>query len=192
MTRRYSFEFWFSEKRITDIRQVETTARYLGTALYWIAAISISNRAMIILLYPQCEHRWQIGIRGGCWSAELMLPAIWIFQRRIGKTHLAQELWTQIDNGQLALTWLKSGRPLRMSAMKSHRPSIRNWKTRVSDPADTEGSGDTNNNLNSMWAVSCSRCRTDAFISRVSVPVLRTPLTACRVRCCWRRTDCDG
>ncbi len=32
------FEFWFSEKRIADIRQVETTARYLGTALYWIAA----------------------------------------------------------------------------------------------------------------------------------------------------------
>ena len=32
------FEFWFSEKRISDIRQVETTARYLGTALYWIAA----------------------------------------------------------------------------------------------------------------------------------------------------------
>lgn len=30
------FEFWFSEKRIADIRQVETTARYLGTALYWI------------------------------------------------------------------------------------------------------------------------------------------------------------
>ncbi|WP_052924455.1 phage attachment tail tip protein J [Escherichia coli] len=32
------FEFWFSEKRITDIRQVETTARYLGSGLYWIAA----------------------------------------------------------------------------------------------------------------------------------------------------------
>ncbi|EGD0587611.1 DUF1983 domain-containing protein [Escherichia coli] len=32
------FEFWFSETRIADIRQVETTARYLGTALYWIAA----------------------------------------------------------------------------------------------------------------------------------------------------------
>ncbi|EJV7463543.1 TPA: DUF1983 domain-containing protein [Escherichia coli] len=32
------FEFWFSEKRIADIRQVETSARYLGTALYWIAA----------------------------------------------------------------------------------------------------------------------------------------------------------
>ncbi|EOO0255086.1 phage tail protein, partial [Escherichia coli] len=32
------FEFWFSETRIADIRQVETSARYLGTALYWIAA----------------------------------------------------------------------------------------------------------------------------------------------------------
>ncbi|EIW3128311.1 host specificity protein J, partial [Escherichia coli] len=32
------FEFWFSEKRITDIRQVETTARYLGSGMYWIAA----------------------------------------------------------------------------------------------------------------------------------------------------------
>ncbi|MDD9763728.1 phage tail tip protein, partial [Escherichia albertii] len=32
------FEFWFSEKRIADIRQVETSARYLGTGMYWIAA----------------------------------------------------------------------------------------------------------------------------------------------------------
>ena len=32
------FEFWFSEKQIADIRQVETSTRYLGTALYWIAA----------------------------------------------------------------------------------------------------------------------------------------------------------
>ncbi|EMZ4783153.1 host specificity protein J [Escherichia coli] len=34
------FEFWFSEKRIADIRQIETAARYLGSALYWIAASS--------------------------------------------------------------------------------------------------------------------------------------------------------
>ncbi|EIT5289446.1 host specificity protein J [Escherichia coli] len=35
------FEFWFSEQQIADIRQVETTARYLGTALYWTAASNI-------------------------------------------------------------------------------------------------------------------------------------------------------
>ncbi len=32
------FEFWFSETKIADTSQVETSARYLGTALYWIAA----------------------------------------------------------------------------------------------------------------------------------------------------------
>lgn len=32
------YEFWFTDTQITDIRQVESDARYLGTALYWIAA----------------------------------------------------------------------------------------------------------------------------------------------------------
>lgn len=32
------YEFWFSEEKIADIRSVEITARYLGTAMYWIAA----------------------------------------------------------------------------------------------------------------------------------------------------------
>ncbi|ECD2370196.1 hypothetical protein EW362_25115, partial [Salmonella enterica subsp. enterica serovar Weltevreden] len=32
------YEFWFSDAQITDIYQVENAARYLGTALYWIAA----------------------------------------------------------------------------------------------------------------------------------------------------------
>ncbi|CAD6122861.1 host specificity protein [Escherichia coli] len=35
------FEFWFSEKQIADVRHVETTARYLGTALYWSTASNI-------------------------------------------------------------------------------------------------------------------------------------------------------
>lgn len=34
------YEFWFTDTQIADIRQVETAARYLGTALYWIAASS--------------------------------------------------------------------------------------------------------------------------------------------------------
>ncbi|EDV3123816.1 host specificity protein J, partial [Salmonella enterica subsp. enterica] len=32
------YEFWFTDTQIADIRKVETDARYLGTALYWIAA----------------------------------------------------------------------------------------------------------------------------------------------------------
>ncbi|QUJ02267.1 hypothetical protein KCP75_09335 [Salmonella enterica subsp. enterica] len=37
------YEFWFSDAQITDIYQVENAARYLGTALYWIAASGISG-----------------------------------------------------------------------------------------------------------------------------------------------------
>ena len=32
------YEFWFSDKRITDIRNIESDARYLGTSLFWIVA----------------------------------------------------------------------------------------------------------------------------------------------------------
>ncbi|HHU4808437.1 TPA: phage attachment tail tip protein J [Escherichia coli] len=32
------FEFWFSDKKIADVTQVETQVRYLGTALTWTAA----------------------------------------------------------------------------------------------------------------------------------------------------------
>ncbi|HGH2725071.1 TPA: host specificity protein J, partial [Salmonella enterica subsp. enterica serovar Saintpaul] len=32
------YEFWFSDAQITDTNHVENAARYLGTALYWIAA----------------------------------------------------------------------------------------------------------------------------------------------------------
>lgn len=35
------FEFWFSEKQIADIRQVETTARYLGTGMSWVASANV-------------------------------------------------------------------------------------------------------------------------------------------------------
>ncbi|WP_150003207.1 phage tail tip protein J-related protein, partial [Escherichia albertii] len=32
------FEFWFSETKISDVSQVDKFARYLGTAMYWVAS----------------------------------------------------------------------------------------------------------------------------------------------------------
>ncbi|MEF9704623.1 host specificity protein J, partial [Escherichia coli] len=98
------FEFWFSETRIADIRQVETSARYLGTALYWIAA-SINIRP---------GHDYYFYVRSvNTVGKSAFVEAVGqpsddasgyldFFKGEIGKTHLAQELWTQIDNGQLA------------------------------------------------------------------------------------------
>ena len=98
------FEFWFSEKRIADIRQVETTARYLGTALYWMAA-SINIR-------PGHDYYFYIRSVNTVGKSAFVEavgqpgndPAGYLnfFRGEIGKLHLAQELWAQIDNSQLA------------------------------------------------------------------------------------------
>ncbi|EPT4773499.1 phage tail tip protein J-related protein, partial [Escherichia coli] len=98
------FEFWFSEKRITDIRQVETTARYLGTALYWIAA-SINIKPGHDYYFYICSVNT---VGKSAFVEAVGQPSddasgyLDFFKGEIGKTHLAQELWTQIDNGQLA------------------------------------------------------------------------------------------
>ncbi|EKP6793399.1 host specificity protein J, partial [Escherichia coli] len=90
------FEFWFSETRITDIRQVETTARYLGTGLYWIAAS--------INIKPGHDYYFYIRsvntVGKSAFVEAVGQPSddasgyLDFFKGEIGKTHLAQELWT--------------------------------------------------------------------------------------------------
>ncbi|MBA0138622.1 hypothetical protein H0239_15955 [Escherichia coli] len=44
------FEFWFSEKRITNTAQVETSARYLGTGSQWrYPARTLSPEGFLVL-----------------------------------------------------------------------------------------------------------------------------------------------
>ncbi len=137
------FEFWFSEKRIADIRQVETAARYLGSALYWIAASINIKPGHDYYFYIRSVNT--VGKSAFVWRLSvgraMMRKVTRIFQRRNRENTSGQELWTQIDNGQLAPDRLKSGRPLRMSAMKSRRPSIKTGKSECGNPADTESSG---------------------------------------------------
>ncbi|HBA6416049.1 TPA: host specificity protein J, partial [Escherichia coli] len=98
------FEFWFSEKRIADIRQVETSARYLGTALYWIAASINIKPGHDYYFYVRSVNT----VGKSAFVEAVGQPSddasgyLDFFKGEIGKTHLAQELWTQIDNGQLA------------------------------------------------------------------------------------------
>ncbi|HHL6909908.1 TPA: host specificity protein J, partial [Escherichia coli] len=98
------FEFWFSEKRITDIRKVETTARYLGTGLYWIAASINIKPGHDYYFYVRSVNT----VGKSAFVEAVGQPSddasgyLDFFKGEIGKTHLAQELWTQIDNGQLA------------------------------------------------------------------------------------------
>ncbi|BCS70893.1 phage host specificity protein [Escherichia coli] len=150
------FEFWFSETRITDIRQVETTARYLGTGLYWIAAS--------INIKPGHDYYFYIRsvntVGKSAFVEAVGQPSddasgyLDFFKGEIGKTHLAQELWTQIDNGQLApdLTEIRTS----ITDVSNEITQTVNKKLEDQSAAIQQIQKvqvDTNNNLNSMWAV---------------------------------------
>ncbi len=139
------FEFWFSEKRIADIRQVETAARYLGSALYWIAAS--------INIKPGHDYYFYIRSVNNTVGKSAFVEAVGrasddaegypdFSKEKSGKHIWPGSCGRRLITVSLRRTWLKSGRPLRMSAMKSRRPSIKKTgKSECGNPADTESSG---------------------------------------------------
>ncbi|HBB8576912.1 TPA: host specificity protein J, partial [Escherichia coli] len=173
------FEFWFSEKRITDIRQVETTARYLGTALYWIAASINIKPGHDYYFYVRSvntvgKSAFVEAVGRASDDAEGYLD---FFKGEIGKTHLAQELWTQIDNGQLA------------PDLAEIRTSITNVSNEITQTVNKKLENqsaaiqqiqkvqvDTNNNLNSMWAVKLQQMQDGRlYIAGIGAGIENTP-----------------
>ncbi|HAP0664412.1 TPA: host specificity protein J [Escherichia coli] len=173
------FEFWFSEKRITDIRQVETTARYLGTGLYWIAA-SINIRPG----YDYYFYVRSVNTVGKSAFVEAVgQPSddasgyLDFFKGEIGKTHLAQELWTQIDNGQLAPDLAE----IRTSIKDVSNEITQTVNKKLEDQSAAiqqiqKVQVDTNNNLNSMWAVKLQQMQDGRlYIAGIGVGIENTP-----------------
>ncbi|ENE6179151.1 host specificity protein J, partial [Escherichia coli] len=173
------FEFWFSEKRIADIRQVETSARYLGTALYWIVASINIKPGHDYYFYVRSvntigKSAFVEAVGRASDDAEGYLD---FFKGEIGKTHLAQELWTQIDNGQLA------------PDLAEIRTSITNVSNEITQTVNKKLENqsaaiqqiqkvqvDTNNNLNSMWAVKLQQMKDGRlYIAGIGAGIENTP-----------------
>ncbi|MFX0836407.1 host specificity protein J, partial [Escherichia coli] len=173
------FEFWFSETRIADIRQVETTARYLGTALYWIAVSINIKPGHDYYFYVRSvntvgKSAFVEAVGRASDDAEGYLD---FFKGEIGKTHLAQELWTQIDNGQLA------------PDLAEIRTSITNVSNEITQTVNKKLENqsaaiqqiqkvqvDTNNNLNSMWAVKLQQMKDGRlYIAGIGAGIENTP-----------------
>ncbi|EPR3665540.1 phage tail tip protein J-related protein, partial [Escherichia coli] len=97
------FEFWFSEKRITDIRQVETTARYLGTALYWIAASINIKPGHDYYFYVRSVNTVGKSAFVEAVGRASNDPAGYLnfFRGAINKTHLGREINERIDASAL-------------------------------------------------------------------------------------------
>ncbi|EKY4493046.1 host specificity protein J, partial [Escherichia coli] len=97
------FEFWFSETKIADTSQVETSARYLGTGSQWsvsgphikpgkdfwfyVRSVNLVGKSAFVEASGRASN-----------DAEGYLD---FFRGEIGKTHLAQGMWELIDNSQL-------------------------------------------------------------------------------------------
>ncbi|MDF3917098.1 host specificity protein J, partial [Escherichia coli] len=150
------FEFWFSEKRITDIRQVETTARYLGTALCWIAASINIKPGHDYYFYVRSVNT--VGksafVEAVGRASDDAAGYLDFFKGEIGKAHLAQALWEQIDNGQLANDLAE----IRTSITDVSNEITQTVNRTLKDQSATiqqiqKVQTDTGNNLNSMWAV---------------------------------------
>ncbi|WP_134796361.1 phage attachment tail tip protein J [Shigella boydii] len=150
------FEFWFSEKRIADIRQVETSARYLGTALYWIAASINIRPGHDYYFYVRSvntvgKSAFVEAVGRASDDAEGYLS---FYKGLINKTHLGKELWTQIDNGQLApdLTEIRTSiTNVSNEITQTVNKKLENQSAAIQQIQKVQV--DTNNNLNSMWAV---------------------------------------
>ena len=173
------FEFWFSEKRIADIRQVETAARYLGSALYWIAAS--------INIKPGHDYYFYIRsvntVGKSAFVEAVGQPSddasgyLDFFKGEIGKTHLAQELWTQIDNGQLAPDLAE----IRTSITNVSNEITQTVNKKLEDQSAAiqqiqKVQVDTNNNLNSMWAVKLQQMQDGRlYIAGIGAGIENTP-----------------
>ncbi|EOT4226355.1 DUF1983 domain-containing protein, partial [Escherichia coli] len=162
-----------------DIRQVETTARYLGTALYWIAA-SINIRP---------GHNYYFYVRSvNTVGKSAFVEAVGqpsddasgyldFFKGEIGKTHLAQELWTQIDNGQLAPDLAE----IRTSITDVSNEITQTVNKKLEDQSAAiqqiqKVQVDTNNNLNSMWAVKLQQMQDGRlYIAGIGAGIENTP-----------------
>ncbi|HAN8975734.1 TPA: host specificity protein J, partial [Escherichia coli] len=173
------FEFWFSEKRIADIRQVETSARYLGTALYWIAASINIKPGHDYYFYVRSVNT----VGKSAFVEAVGQPSddasgyLDFFKGEIGKTHLAQELWTQIDNGQLAPDLAE----IRTSITDVSNEITQTVNKKLEDQSAAiqqiqKVQVDTSNNLNSMWAVKLQQMQDGRlYIAGIGAGIENTP-----------------
>ncbi|EOJ5541208.1 DUF1983 domain-containing protein, partial [Escherichia coli] len=99
------------------------------------------------------------------------------FKGEIGKTHLAQELWTQIDNGQLAPDLAE----IRTSITDVSNEITQTVNKKLEDQSAAiqqiqKVQVDTNNNLNSMWAVKLQQMKDGRlYIAGIGAGIENTP-----------------
>lgn len=93
------YEFWFTDTQITDIRQVESDARYLGTALYWIAANASIKPGKDYYFYIRAVN--QVGksafVEAKGQASNDAAGYLDFFKGEITESHLGKELLEKVE-----------------------------------------------------------------------------------------------
>ena len=93
------YEFWFTDTQIADIRQVETDARYLGTALYWIAANANIKPGKDYYFYIRAVN--QVGksafVEAKGQASNDAAGYLDFFKGKITESHLGKELLEKVE-----------------------------------------------------------------------------------------------
>ncbi|HEB1452049.1 TPA: host specificity protein J, partial [Escherichia albertii] len=173
------FEFWFSETKISDVSQVDKFARYLGTAMYWVASGQNIKPGHDYYFYVRSVNT--VGksafVEAVGQASDDASGYLDFFKGEIGKTHLAQELWTQIDNGQLAPDLAE----IRTSITDVSNEITQTVNKKLEDQSAAiqqiqKVQVDTNNNLNSMWAVKLQQMQDGRlYIAGIGAGIENTP-----------------
>ena len=97
------FEFWFSEAKIADAAQVETSVRYLGTGSQWSVSGPHIKPGKDFWFYVRSVNL--VGksafVEASGRASNDAAGYLELFREKIGKLHLAEALWAEIDNSQL-------------------------------------------------------------------------------------------
>lgn len=152
------YEFWYSAAQLATAADIQSKAQYLGVGSFWIKDnIRPGHAAWFYVRSVNRVGKSAFAEASGQCSddAEGYLE---FFSEKIQKTHLAQELWAQIDNSVLKgdiATIEKTVDDTKSEIAQTVNKTLENQSTTIQQIQRVQQ--DTDNALNAMWAVKLQR-----------------------------------
>ncbi|EMT5614377.1 host specificity protein J [Salmonella enterica] len=173
------YEFWYSAEQLNSADEITARGRRLGTATWQVCSGPFMK--------PGHDHYFyvrSVNVVGKSAFAEAVgQPSndargyLEFFDHQINQTHLAQELWSQIDNAALKddiATIEKTVDDTKSEIAQTVNKTLENQSTTIQQIQRVQR--DTDNALNAMWAVKLQRMQDGRlYIAGIGSGIENTP-----------------
>ncbi|EHT5512536.1 host specificity protein J [Salmonella enterica subsp. enterica serovar Sandiego] len=173
------YEFWYSAEQLNSADEITARGRRLGTANWQVCSGPFMK--------PGHDHYFyvrSVNVVGKSAFAEAVgQPSndaqgyLELFGHQINQTHLAQELWSQIDNAALKgdiATIAKTVDETKSEIAQTVNKTLENQSTTIQQIQRVQR--DTDNALNAMWAVKLQRMQDGRlYIAGIGSGIENTP-----------------